>query len=376
MKRLLLSMVMLAASWPALAIDLGSVDLLSPLARDVTQAKYNALGLPKVLVISAFGQAYISDDLSKWPLEEMIRITLERCEVTSGAACSVAAINEDLQDFRKPVVVPILVSGKTDYDAIPTLTKDAKSEALSDYLAGAGHKAIAIDGYGAWGTSSRNDTVDQAVVAAISYCNKGLNSRKSCFIYDLDGHIDSALAKRVTFSDIAKLPISTSAEQSDCSRHIWVMDGKDRDICVNRDIDLQTAYGIQPNFSLMPEMRILGSVVSNSRYFYFSLLMLPSSIGKSPYLPDAPFVLQNDLLRILEGNESWKPVGDMEVVGDISIRRMTYKQWPCVGYFRYGSQTPGGHNSHLIGFYCDPWQREPLSDSQIVEAISSVHIKE
>jgi hypothetical protein len=51
-------------------------------------------------------------------------------------------------------------------------------------------------------------------------------------------------------------------------------------------------------------------------------------------------------------------------------------QWSCVGYFRYGSQTPGGYSFYLIGLYCDPWQRKSLSDSQVVEAISSITVKD
>lgn len=376
MRKFLLLLAALALACPAEAIDLSSVDLLSPIGRDVAEAKYNQMPSPKVMAVDMAGKTVaFSDGQGQLSLPEMSRIVLERCQLVSKGPCALLAIDEQLQEFRMATVVPMRVAGKTDYDTIPTLTRDLRSNELGDYLAAGSHKALALDGFGAWGAAWGEGSPDQAADKAVESCNRAPKSRKSCFLYDLDGEIAPSFSKRLPFPFMVQPEEGAEVGPSQCAKQIQFMDGKAADICQSQGVDITRLFDIVPHTGKLPDIRSYVSIVMNNKAYSLVLLLKPAD--GNTHLPYLKIDRQAYMLGTNVDNGLVRADGDALLLNGLVVRRMARNNWPCVSYFRFGdSRQEQDYSYYVVGLYCAPWQREPMSSRQILEAIEAVRIQE
>lgn len=338
MKRLFLSIVLLAFAGPALAIDLSGASLIPVEKREALQRAYSDLPNPKVLVASFTGHyIYIGNREGNRTAESIRRAALERCEIISDGVCAVVAIDDDLLNDDQRSIAPIRLSGKTDYDAIPTELNGFKLEQLSAYLANSGHKAIALSGGGAWGSSWGKNSPNLAAQTALSNCEKNAKSGQ-CFLYDLDGEIASDLSMRLTNQDVV-LPVADSKSTNDCADHIWVSAGES---CKQWN-DMRTLEGGLRG--LFPHYQISRS----SPTVNYAVTLVRAPVGENCLHALALDDRSSFILRMAgsKGSASEAPV----VSGDLTTQRLNISGKSCFGFFRNGELKAFGYGWQAFGVF-------------------------
>lgn len=363
MKRLCLIMVMLAASWPAFAIDLSRASLIPVEKRDALQKTYADLPKPKILVASFTGHyIYIGNNKGTWTTESLRKAALERCEISYDGLCAVVAVDDELQDDSQPIIAPIRLSGQTDYDALPSEPNGFKAEQLTAFLASSGHKAIALAGGGAWGASWDMSSPSLAAQTALSNCQK--NSKPGqCFLYDLDGEIASDLSMRLTNQDVI-LTAAVSKPNNDCADHIWVSAEEN---CKQWN-DMRTLGGGLRG--LFPYSQISRSSPTQS----YAVTLVRAPVGENCLHALALDDRTSFILRMAgnRGTASEAPV----VSGELTTQRLNINGKSCFGFFRNGALKAFGYGWQAFGVFCDQRQIDPLTDAQIAAFISSIHIQD
>lgn len=362
MKRLFLSMVLLTISWPAFAIDLSGVALIPAEKRDALQKTYADLPSPKILVASFTGHyVYIGNNKGNWTTESLRKAALERCEILYDGVCAVVAVDDNLQDDSQGNIVPLRPSGGTDYDAIPTEPPSFKDEHLAAYLASSGHKAIALGGGGAWGTSW-DSSQSLAAQIALSNCEKNAKTGQ-CFLYDLDGEIAQDLRVRLTNKDVI-LAVADAKPINDCAKHIWVSAGEN---CKQWN-DMRTVGGGLKG--LFPYYQISRSSPTEN----YAITLVRAPVGENCLHALALDDRTSFILRMAgnRGTASEAPA----VSGDLTTQRLSINGKSCFGFFRNGALKALGYGWQAFGVFCEQRQSNPLTDAQITNFISSIHIQD
>jgi hypothetical protein len=367
MKRLFLSMVLLVVSWPAFAIDLGGVEIFRPEIRKALEQKYNDMPKPKILLSSYLGQPYFFTTQNPiWTAEDIRKAGLERCEMLNNAPCTIVAVDDDLQDYSKPVIAPIRVLGKTDYSDIPTVLPRTKTNQFGAFMASTGHRAIALDLQGGWGASWDSDTPQSAARSALDQCGKTTGTGKPCFLYDVDGEINPEMTKRIVINDIAVLDpdlASVPSPPSPCKPFLWVKEGESCVVQATATSDQQ----IQP--------RTFAVASQTSQRLYVAILMLPPANNKGEGLPAMAKGNAEEMMGKMAG-VSQNGSGEAVTMGDVIYKRYSTRGLACVGIFRYGTPMAQGYSSYLVGSECEYWLRGTLTENQISDFIASITVKD